>query len=89
MSKLDSSGKDIPVKIYANTEKFAKGMADASKKLRDCRLHGGWQRKMVALDLPTWKWWEFRKHLKTDWRRYRKLCAFRKKRDHYDWVNEP
>ena len=66
---------------------FAQGMAEAAKKLHYARLLAGPARRPGVI-LPTWEWWEIRKHLRADWRRYQKSRAARKKRRHYMWVND-
>ncbi len=64
---------------------LALSLAELRRKLHHHRMFP----RRPGVVLPTWKWWEIRKHIRADWRRYQKSRAALKKRRHYKWVSKP
>jgi len=76
---------DCVLHYNLSMQALAISLAKAAETLRKHRV--GLFGRRPGIILPTWRWWEIRKHVKADWRRYRKSCATRKRRRHYEWVN--
>ncbi len=45
--------------------------------------------KRSPVILPTWKWWEIRKHRKANLARSKRRRGAQKRRRHFEWVSAP